>query len=599
MKSEASIDSDGDSNDEKESIHEGLEFVQCNFCGKAFIIKLDVDAGTEAKSRKGVYSCNQCRKEPVPTEDSLKLERDSEPENFPLNTDSNETQSQEIWTSNKMTSDVVGQPSDGVESVSSPVMSPDDVKVKSLIKDNINVDEQVLIKENLTSQSVLSNCQPREYINHCDDSVGSIGQDDKLLASGNSSSSKSNHEIKDDIYDSSNDNQFTKNVPSSSKVFIAVAPHFKSLRASNVYNSDTLEYIKALEEYNTTYQERNGNTSHSSVPDENNTASGSHNDSMSCFNANDPLPISLSLDSSLCDSLEVQNAHINSNSLLTMSSHRQLKKRRHRARGGEKQYETAVREETGSAHSCTYCGMPFSDLATLTVHTKEHTGEEDNMCMICNKVIKKHYELKIHVRGHTGHKPFQCSICSVRFLKYSQLTKHGRIHSGEKPFKCKICFKDFPRGDNLRKHLRTHSGERPYKCTYCPWEFAEHGQLRKHIRIHTGEKPFKCTLCPKAFPRKENLQKHTRTHTGEKPFKCTFCEWKFAECSHLIRHTNRAHLGIKDDRKKQVMNYATRMNFKIQRMNYQSAHGSAATPAEEMTPPTEEDVMPSNSLPST
>ena len=59
---------------------------------------------------------------------------------------------------------------------------------------------------------------------------------------------------------------------------------------------------------------------------------------------------------------------------------------------------------------------------------------------------------------------FKCNLCEKACVLKSLLTVHKRNHNGENPYKYDFCDRTFPRNDKLTVHKRIHTGENPFEC---------------------------------------------------------------------------------------------------------------------------------------
>ena len=57
----------------------------------------------------------------------------------------------------------------------------------------------------------------------------------------------------------------------------------------------------------------------------------------------------------------------------------------------------------------------------------------------------------------TENSPYECSECGRIFNHLASLTAHTRVHTGEKPYECSVCTKTFALSGTLARHKRIHS----------------------------------------------------------------------------------------------------------------------------------------------
>ncbi|KAM4796146.1 uncharacterized protein WCC33_001281 [Rhinophrynus dorsalis] len=169
---------------------------------------------------------------------------------------------------------------------------------------------------------------------------------------------------------------------------------------------------------------------------------------------------------------------------------------------------------------------------------KMYNCSKSEVCSADNTDISTRQEI------HREKKPHQCFHCGKSFARMAHLVVHQRIHTGEKPFQCPECGKCFSSRHGLVKHQKSHTGEKPFECSECGNCYSSRQGLVMHQGIHTGEQPFQCSECGKRFSSSPCLFRHQKTHMGEKPFQCFECGKYFTQTSSLLAH-QRIHKGEK------------------------------------------------------
>ena len=106
----------------------------------------------------------------------------------------------------------------------------------------------------------------------------------------------------------------------------------------------------------------------------------------------------------------------------------------------------------GKALVCPDCGMMFPTLGKFLRHDrKEHTGEKDYECKICEAEVT---DIATHMRTHKAQKDFTCSICTLNFRHKNSLVRHMVQHSGDRPYTCQVCNGSFSCQRVLKDHFR-------------------------------------------------------------------------------------------------------------------------------------------------
>ncbi|KAJ6648569.1 Zinc finger protein [Pseudolycoriella hygida] len=227
---------------------------------------------------------------------------------------------------------------------------------------------------------------------------------------------------------------------------------------------------------------------------------------------------------------------------------------------------------------CDYCGQQFNQknhiAAHMTKHGKKTKPQTPNFpCTVkgCVKKFDKKISLNSHQRKVHKIKPepcvkvatagerrlkLRCDQCPKQFLVQHKLDAHIREeHEGLKPYKCPNCDKEFCKIRSYKHHLQFKHSDAEKEmcpCTYdgCNKTYHRRDALKDHInRIHLGIKPERrqnliCEQCGRSFTNAFSLKEHSYTHTGISPFVCKTCPKKFISSYKLKIHTMR-HLNIK------------------------------------------------------
>ncbi|XP_064097883.1 zinc finger protein 93-like [Macrobrachium nipponense] len=191
---------------------------------------------------------------------------------------------------------------------------------------------------------------------------------------------------------------------------------------------------------------------------------------------------------------------------------------------GEKKYE------------CAECGKQFKNINNVMRHMVVHSGERKYMCPICKKPFTQVGNLKRHMFVHSGEKKFPCSTCGKGFTQMNNLIRHQAIHSGVKNFECNICHRLFNQASNLNRHLLIHKGIKLYSCDTCGRSFSQLTNLQKHRERHLRGKKYKCEVCGDGFDHKLMYNKHLENHYGKPRFQCNVCGRVVTQKSTLSQH---------------------------------------------------------------
>ena len=168
----------------------------------------------------------------------------------------------------------------------------------------------------------------------------------------------------------------------------------------------------------------------------------------------------------------------------------------------------------------------------------KYTVENNYVCNICGKRLKRQNNLNRHLRLHSGTKNYGCGVCDATYCTASALRNHklNRHMEVEETALCTFCGKGFTNKAKRELHITLHTGEKRYKCPQCKKRFRSRSAYQNHMRYHKGRKEFVCTYCGKAFMQRAHRQQHTATHTGERNHVCTVCQKAFIEPGDMRKH---------------------------------------------------------------
>ena len=106
----------------------------------------------------------------------------------------------------------------------------------------------------------------------------------------------------------------------------------------------------------------------------------------------------------------------------------------------------------------------------------------DVMSCMCRQSM----EFEIECSNDEKRRPHVCSVCEKRFTTKQSLTIHMRQHSGEEAlYSCTECEKSFTSLSGLSEHKNVHSSK--YKCTECEKSFTSLSGLSQHKNVHSSK----------------------------------------------------------------------------------------------------------------
>ena len=180
-------------------------------------------------------------------------------------------------------------------------------------------------------------------------------------------------------------------------------------------------------------------------------------------------------------------------------------------------------------HNCEKCGKTFKRRSQLMRHIKSmHEGILSEPCQFCGKKYAGGSEnLKKHIKlVHEGLKNHICDACGVSFSKNALLQNHiKRVHEDKRDHPCNDCGKFFKCKFDLKNHIESiHEGVK-HKCDICGKEFSAKAGVFTHKKfVH------------KIPTVKERLKQDQNYHS------CNFCGEKFEQSNDLYVHSKSCFL---------------------------------------------------------
>ena len=97
--------------------------------------------------------------------------------------------------------------------------------------------------------------------------------------------------------------------------------------------------------------------------------------------------------------------------------------------------------EVEHIYKCTHpnCSRTYTNKYSLWRHQVTHNPDRRFSCTICGKKFALAQYLKDHMNIHTGHKPYVCKFegCSEAFSQAGKLSVHTKQHHGNQLFHVK------------------------------------------------------------------------------------------------------------------------------------------------------------------
>ncbi|KAJ4444784.1 hypothetical protein ANN_06581 [Periplaneta americana] len=200
-------------------------------------------------------------------------------------------------------------------------------------------------------------------------------------------------------------------------------------------------------------------------------------------------------------------------------------------------------------YSCNICPRRFKRSRDLIVHERTHGKETSHECDVCGYTTMDNFYFKVHKKRHAHQ--YNCDVCGKGCHTESKLEAHKASHGG-KPFRCLICDKQYACKKTLFNHKKMFHADAEEKakfhaCEVCGKAFPKKSSLLYHSISHSGQKPYKCDQCDKAYPYKYNLATHKKTVHSDTPIEkvrhqCEMCGKTYAHKRSLLLHMN-SHTG--------------------------------------------------------